>query len=132
VSKQNLSEWRKRGYREWLALQDAMEAVSRAAAGAEALREQAGDLSGNLALWLAARYLVAADGMEKQEGGIDWKTLREFCRDLVALRQGDNAKARLLLEAKKQEAQEARIKQIPLNGSGAGAQFAFEGDSALQ
>jgi uncharacterized protein with NAD-binding domain and iron-sulfur cluster len=110
VSKQNLSEWRKRGYREWLIRQDAMEAVSRATAGTEALREQAGVLTGNMALWLAARYLVAAEEMEKQEGRLDWKMLREFCRDLVALRRGDLSSARLLIEAKRREARECSAK----------------------
>ena len=110
VREQNLSDWRKGGYREWLVQQDAMEAVRRVNADVVELREEAGELTDNVALWLTARYLVAAEGMEKKDGRLDWKMMREFCSDLVALRRGDHANARLIIDSKRQIFQEGYAK----------------------
>ena len=106
VREQNLSEWRKGGYREWLLQQEAMEAVCRVKADAAALRGQAGDLTDDIALLVASRYLMAAQKMADKGGGLDWKVLREFCGDVVALRRGDHSAARLVIESKRQIAQE--------------------------
>jgi hypothetical protein len=44
--------------------------------------------------------------MVDENGGLDWKMLREFCRDLVALRRGDHSGERLLIEGKQQLVEE--------------------------
>ena len=60
IREQNLSEWKQRGYRDWLAKQEALEI-------AERLREDATEwnarsrasLTDTLAFWLVARYALA-------------------------------------------------------------------------
>jgi hypothetical protein len=107
VRAQNLSEWRKGGYREWLVQQDALEAVRRLNGDNLELLKGAGlEFTDNVALWLTSRYLVAGQRMEKEGGELDWQRMREFCSDLVALRRGDHSAARLLIESKRQIAQE--------------------------
>ena len=107
VREQNLSEWRKGGYREWILQQEAMETVGRVKADAAALRGQAGDLSDDIALLVGARYLMTAQKKADKDGALDWKLLREFCADIVALRRGDHSAARLVIESKSQIVQVA-------------------------
>ena len=110
VREQNLSDWRKGGYRDWLLQQDAMQAMWQVNADAVALQKDAGELTDAVALWLTSRYLVAARQLEKKDGSLDWKMLREFCSDIVALRRGDHSNARLIIDSKRQIAQEAYAK----------------------
>jgi hypothetical protein len=98
VREQNLSDWRKHGYRDWLAEQKAMELSRRINAGEIPLQKHAGELTGNIALWLAARYSVAVQDFE-ENNELDWKKLRELCSDLVTLRRSDHAAARLSVAA---------------------------------
>ncbi len=107
IREQNLSEWRKGGYRDWLLRQDAMEAVRRLNAGDSELLETAGaGFADKVALWLTVRYLVAGQNMENESGELDWRRLREFCSDLVALRRGDHSAARLSIETKRRAARQ--------------------------
>jgi hypothetical protein len=96
VNKQNLSAWRKGAYREWLTRREAAEELRRVSAGTAMPREYGGSLTDNMALWIAARYLVAVKGIEEKEGSLDWKRLRELCGDIVKLRRGDQYSERLL------------------------------------
>jgi len=119
VHKRNLSRWRMGGYREWLLQQEAASALRRidcetlelrktgGEPGAEASGQNPGVLTDNMALWLAARYLVAVQGMETEDGTLDWRHLREFCADLARLRRGDHAAARLDLDSKRELSREA-------------------------
>ena len=103
VREQNLSKWRHAGYRDWLARQGAIEAVRRVNAEADPLREEpTGELTENFALWLTAQYMAAIQKMKGNDGSLDWKTLREFCGDIVAMRRGDHSAARLAIESKRQ------------------------------
>jgi hypothetical protein len=103
VSKQNLSDWRLGGYQEWLEQQEVLKVAGRISVNGEELREAVkGPLSDQMAVWLLARYLVAVKKLEGQEGEEPaWKRLREFCKDLVALRRGDHYAERLKLEQMK-------------------------------
>ena len=104
VREQSLSEWRKGGYRDWQAQQEALEVAAR-------LRESAKDWSADsgmplteaLALWVAARYAVATGKVADAEGRIDWKLLRELCGDVVELRKGDHSAERLRIEGERLE-----------------------------
>jgi hypothetical protein len=101
VREQNLSDWRKHGYRDWFAEQKTMELARRISAGEVPLQKHRGELTGNVALWLAARYSVAAQEFEK-DNALDWKKLRELCSDLATLRRSDYAGARRTIDSQRQ------------------------------
>ena len=97
ITAQNLTQWRKGGYREWRAQEDAKEM-------AERLMEEVQDVDGieslteTLAVWVAARYAVATRTVVEAEGEKGWKLLREMCADVRALRRGNHSAQRLELE----------------------------------
>jgi len=99
IREQNLSEWKKGGYREWLLQQESVEVARQLATEAGELLAAGGSLADKLAVWVTARYVVAARNLGNgNPGAIDFATLRAFCSDLVALRRGDHSAARLELE----------------------------------
>ena len=60
VTAQNLSEWRKGGYREWLTEQQAREALNEMVAEGAELKDRFGDLATDkLASWLLPYYMGA-------------------------------------------------------------------------
>jgi hypothetical protein len=99
IREQNLSEWKQRGYRDWLAKQEALEI-------AERLREDATEwnaedrpaLTDTLAFWLVARYALATRRVAETGGREGWRLLREMCGDIVELRKGDHTAERLQIE----------------------------------
>lgn len=99
ITEQNLSEWRKGGYREWQSQQESLEAAERL--GGKAAQQQAGGgppMTQTMAQWTATRYALAARRVAKVEGREGWRMLREMCGDIVALRRGDLYAQRLDLE----------------------------------
>jgi hypothetical protein len=99
VSEQNLSEWKQGGYRDWLIQQETLELLGRMAADGEELKQAVEEpLTDKLALWVAARYVVATKALSEADGEESWRLLREFCSDLVALRKGDHSQERLKVE----------------------------------
>lgn len=99
IREQNISEWRKGGFRDWLAKQEALElAVQLGEDAAELNVEGRPPLTDTLALWLAARYAVATRQVAATEGAEGWRLLRELCADIVELRRGDHSAARLKLD----------------------------------
>jgi hypothetical protein len=109
IREQNLSDWRNGAYREWLVQQDAIAAVQHLNNDVISLRAISGELSDNVALWLTARYLVAAQKMIDTDGALDWKMLRELCSDLASLRRGDHSQARIILDGRRQVVEERYI-----------------------
>jgi hypothetical protein len=106
ITAQNLSEWRKGGYRDWQLQQEALALVQTISADAAALRAVSEEaLTDKLALWLVARYAVAAKSLNDPA---DWRRLREFCQDLVELRKGDHSAERLRLERERWEAEQEK------------------------
>lgn len=80
---------------------ETLSAVRELALETRALREGTNEpLTETLALWVAARYAVAAKTLVAggEEGEIPWKLLRAFCNDIVALRKGDHSAENLKLE----------------------------------
>src|SRR5438105_15939871 len=83
IREQNLSEWKQRGYRDWLAKQEALEI-------AERLREDATEWNGEdrpaltdtLAFWLVARYALATRRVAKTGGREGSRLLREMCDNI--------------------------------------------------
>jgi hypothetical protein len=102
ISKQNLSEWKQGGYRDWLARHDALAQVRELVADAGELAcATDGALVEHLATILAARYAaVLADwsGEPTAESRRKLRSLRGLCQDIVELRRGDHSAARLKIE----------------------------------
>jgi hypothetical protein len=106
IREQNLSEWRKHGYKNWLWRQEALEMAREMAAETGEFQPASGPpLTDQMAVWLTARYLMAIRKLAEKnnEGEPDLKVLREFCHDVVALRRGDHSAARLKMEQERLE-----------------------------
>lgn len=110
ITPQNLSEWKKGGYRDWQVQQDALAMVQTITADTDALKSASPDpLTDKLALWLVARYAVAAKSLK---GTADWQRLRELCFDLVLLRKGDHSAERLRLERERLEVEREQLREL--------------------
>jgi len=109
IREQNLSQWRKRGYREWLEERQTAEAVRSVITGTTEFQKTRVGIADNVAVWFAARYFVAIKGMDDQEDGLNWKRMREFCDDLVRLRRGDHTSVRLDLTSRELQARSRRM-----------------------
>jgi len=103
IREQNLSEWRKGGYCEWLMQTESVEVARQLAAEAGELTQAGGAISDKLAVLLAARYVVAARNLGRDGGKIDFNMLRALCNDVVALRRGDHDAARLEIERRRMD-----------------------------
>jgi len=111
VRSQNISEWRKGGYREWLNRQEAMEAFTRIAVANPGLLENGGEhLTETVSLRITAQYVMAAEKHEATNGGFDWKRLRETCNDVVALRRRDQISQRMTLDEERNLARASATK----------------------
>jgi hypothetical protein len=112
LSKQNLSRWRRGGYAEWLRQRETHDL-------AQEMIEESGEfqpagappLTDRMAVWVTARYLLSVRKLTEQTGAAaaDLPVLREFCRDLVALRRGDHCAARLKMEQDRLSGRRAAI-----------------------
>jgi hypothetical protein len=101
VNEQNLSEWKAGGYRDWVALQESLEMIRELSDNTTELRAASDELlTDKLAVWLAARYIAVARTLSGADNADaeQWRRLREFCSDVVALRKGDHSQERLKLE----------------------------------
>jgi signal transduction histidine kinase len=99
IREQNLSEWKQRAYRDWVAQQQAREVVERLNEdAAEWDAESRAPLTNILSRWLAARYAVATRRVSETRGPKGWRLLREMCGDIVELRKGDHSRERLQID----------------------------------
>jgi hypothetical protein len=109
VNEVNLSQWRKRGYQNWLRWREARAMMAEATepgavpvAGAEQLMDQ-------MANWASVYYLMTVRELNQEttEGAAGarskLKMLRAFCRDAVALQRGESRSGRLKLERERLE-----------------------------
>ena len=131
VREQNLSEWRKHGYKNWSWRR---EAAALAQEMAQTLNSHPGTqlplstfdyqlstaaapppLTDQAAAWLTVRYLLTVRKLvENKAGGApDLKVLREFSRDLVALRRGDQSAARLKMKQERMDRQQEKNERKP-------------------
>ena len=98
ISKQNLSEWKQHGFRDWQMRQSALQFAQNLDADSAALPQSlAGPLTEKLAHWIALRYAAAAHALAALDDDpeTELRRLREFCGDIVALRRGDISAGRL-------------------------------------
>ena len=134
ISKQNLSEWRAGGYREWQIGREALEAM-RSLVGDERLMEKTAGvpLTDMLAIWVTARYSVEAGKLQNgdRDDKARWKLLRIFLKDVSVMRRGDHDAQRLKLkrewlefaqqmqQLKRQDGEESTGASEPENQEGA-------------
>ena len=102
ITEQNLSEWKQRGYLDWLARQETLACARELADDTGELSEAAdGSLADHLAMVLSARYAKLVSGWN---GEMDEafrrqaRALRLLCQDIVELRRGDHNAERLRLD----------------------------------
>jgi len=101
IREQNLSEWRKGGYMDWLSQQAALERGRELIAEVAELSKAAdGEFTDKLARFLCAQYVVATKAVvrEASGGAVDLKTLRDLCNNISMLRRGDQNAERLRIE----------------------------------
>jgi hypothetical protein len=90
VNKQNLSDWKKGGFRDWLILQQALEFVHNLESDqAPGSQTPAVNFTDKLARWLALQYAAATRSFVAENPKNQWSHLREFCSDICRLRRGD-------------------------------------------
>ena len=99
IREQNLSEWRKGGYRDWEQRERAIEvAVSLGKAEAQRAAEAGGATLGeSLSFCLAREYAVATREIAESGDAEKWVLLKAMCADLARLRRLDQQAARLRL-----------------------------------
>jgi hypothetical protein len=110
VTKQNLSEWRRGGYQDWLRQQSVCGVIRALAEQAASLDEATGGarLSDRLAGVFSAEMAVIAEKMldQTRDGDLSerWRTLRELLHETAKLRRGDHHATRLELDRQRQAA----------------------------
>jgi len=105
ITRQNLYDWKQYGFRNWQMRQSSLEFVRTLDEDAGTINPAgpqsfAGALTEKLAQWIALRYAAAAQALSvtDEDPQTELRRLREFCRDIVALRRGDLGAGRLSLE----------------------------------
>lgn len=100
IRKQNLSDWRLGGYREWLKTDLAMAEIRRLVEQGQALKESGkSTLSDYLGTYVAVQYVAAAAEHDRKSADeMKWKQLRELCRDVTKMRSADHRAAELRLD----------------------------------
>jgi hypothetical protein len=104
IREQKISQWRKGGYRDWLAQrvaqEQARELCDEVAQMGRTCKEPVTD---KLAAFLSAHYAVAMKRAVRQAAGgsVDLKTLRALCGDVMAMRRADQNAQGLRLERKR-------------------------------
>ena len=108
INDQNLSDWRKGGYEEWLAHQDVLAHAANLAAHQHELETVAPGQSptGHLAAAITFRYaaILAAQGNELDDKAlVQLKSLGRTCQAVLKLRRDDENTARLKIETERWE-----------------------------
>src|SRR5208282_2978032 len=117
ILKQNLSQYRRRGYRDWLNQQETLAQVQRfVSQSPESEPATPGKLSDRFVGFLLTRYALATArlGQEGADQEKEWRLLRELCHDLVALRRGDQDAEWLRLEQSRLDFQRAKHQKTPM------------------
>ncbi len=96
ISEQNISEWRKGGYEEWVQRENALEVAVRLGERAQELEaDDLPSITESLVFWLMARLLVGTRELDKMEWEKQWPLVTKMCANLAKLR-------RIQKEAKKE------------------------------
>jgi hypothetical protein len=113
ISEQNLSDYRKRGFRHWEMRQDALEfATDDDADPSPSTQLAASPLVDRLVNWIATRFAAAAQNASiPEDPQADLREIRNYLTDIVALRRGDLVARRLGLEQQRLALGQAKSQQ---------------------
>lgn len=115
ISKQNLSEWKQGGYRDWERAEETRLRVSRLVDEAEELAESGNDdpLSERLAAVLVAELAGAIGALreESMPAAEHWRRLRELLRELAQVRRDGYRKAKLRIDQERWEWDSERLER---------------------
>jgi hypothetical protein len=111
INHMNLSRWRRGGYRDWEARQEANKALGKWAEEEE-VRLPAGT-AGKISRWVTTRYAAAAReaANEPENVGEELKVLREMTLDVARLRRGEHGASRARLEQERLDEKRKSVKQ---------------------
>ncbi len=101
ATEQNLSQWRKGGYVQWLTQQEILASVNQTLDDAAQIKDATpGSLTDAMARLLTARLSVVLADLKTHgaDGKINYESLHALCVDLVELRRGDHNAERLRIE----------------------------------
>lgn len=112
VSDQNLSEWRKGGFAEWLARRDRIANTKELAAfSLDIAKAGKGTISEGAAAIAAGKVMAVLEGISEEDGKpVDAETLESITNMIATLRTGDQNNERL-----KQNAEKLRLTTIRLD-----------------
>jgi hypothetical protein len=107
ISRQNLSEWRLGGYRDWLKLQERQLLIRRIAEEGVTLKQQEGkeDLFENFARIAVTELYADFDALDQLQGDDRWKRLRSLTRELACLQREYNRSRQVELSWEKWNSQ---------------------------
>jgi hypothetical protein len=120
INKQNLSEWRQGGYKDWLRKEEARQRVQVVMEKAEDLEEDAGGMkiADRLGTLLAAELAVAVEQLESIEDPKErWVRLKDIARETYRLRREDHHARKLRMaeeqyEQREKEAERERLLEL--------------------
>ena len=88
ITEQNISEWRKRGYAEWVEHEEALEVAVRLGERAQEWKgEDRPPMSEAVAFWLMSQLLVATREVGQMEWEKRWPQVNKMCAHLMKLRR---------------------------------------------
>lgn len=120
INPQNLSEWRRGGYRDWLDQQEAKALIPILIEEAKELQTAPDtSLTDQMAVWAFARLMVTTRKLSAHQPNeaARWKLLREASAMVVEFRKGDHSAERLRIEREwldreKQETAKEKLQQF--------------------
>ena len=115
ITKQNLSDHRNHGFRDWVDRQQALEFASSLTAGdAELQKLLPADLADKLGRWLSLRYAAYARDLAASAAGSDksLRHFRNFSGFIMALRRGELSAARLAIEQQRLQLELSATEQV--------------------
>ena len=93
IREQNITEWRRGGYLDWLDAEDSFEVVHRLRDGGaefqEDEKEEEADLGKAMEYYLSSRNALATKRAGALEGKEKWALWQRMCLEVARLRQGD-------------------------------------------
>jgi hypothetical protein len=112
IREQNISEWKKGGYEDWLRQEEAMALAERLYERAEQTKARGKErmpMSEVLHLWMTSRYVVSTQEIESMEGEAAWRKQRQMCEDLMKMRRAEHRAEHLQLERERVELQREEV-----------------------
>ena len=112
IREQNISEWKKGGYQEWLRFQEAValaEHLYERGQEMKAMEKDRMPMSEVFTLWMTSRLAVSTREIESLKGEAAWRKQRQFCTDLMKIRHAEHQAEKLQIERERTELQRQKF-----------------------